>query len=316
MRSTRSLWAILLAGGEGTRLRGEVIAGERVDRPKQFLHLGQGISLLGATLERALRLVPAANVVPIVSTTHRSWWTPELGLVPRENVLAQPLNRGTAVAVLLGLTHILRRDDDPTIFVLPCDHGVADERPLVEATRSAAALAGGMRGDLVLLGVQPTHPEIQYGWILPEDGVAGSSRAVRSFVEKPSYETASALMNQGALWNTLIFAASGSALLEAYRRVVPDVLHSCLGATANAESAGEACVEFFRDAPTLDFGRDVLQRAPTGLRVISVPECGWTDLGTPARVAAWLDRKQHGPNQGLALARARGGEIAAAGGRR
>jgi mannose-1-phosphate guanylyltransferase len=291
MSSTRSLWAILLAGGEGTRLRGEVIAGERVDRPKQFLRMGQGISLLGATLERALRLVPASNVVPVVSAAHRSWWTPELGLVPGENILAQPLNRGTAVAVLLGLIHILRRDDDPTIFVLPCDHGVADERPLVEATRRAAALAGGMRGDLVLLGVRPTHPEIQYGWILPEVGVAGSPRAVRSFIEKPSYEAASALMNQGALWNTLIFAASGSALREAYLRVVPDVLRSCLGATARTESDGEAWVEFFRDVPTLDFGRDVLQRAPAGLRVIHVPECGWTDLGTPARVAAWLDRK-------------------------
>jgi hypothetical protein len=51
-----------------------------------------------------------------------------------------------------------------------------------------------------------------------------------------------------------------------------------------------ALAEVYRDLETLDFCRDVLQGEESALRVIPVPQCGWSDLGTPERVACCLDR--------------------------
>ena len=39
--------------------------------------------------------------------------------------------------------------------------------------------------------------------------------------------------------------------------------------------------------PAADFSRDVLQHAD-GLEVVPLPECGWSDWGTPERVLASL----------------------------
>jgi len=306
MPTQPSLWAILLAGGEGTRLRGQVIAGERIDRPKQFLRFHGDKSLLGATLTRALRLTASSRVVPVVSGEHREWWTTELRCIPQENILVQPLNRGTAVAILHALVHILRRDTDPTIVVLPCDHGFDDESPVTPALLRAAQAANRDHRDLVLLGVRPEHPEIQYGWILPESGAHRTAPRVRSFVEKPPHEIAAALMKQGALWNTLMFAVSGAVLLETYASATPWLAKSYLWRMTNDGWADDALAEFYRSVPTLDFGRDILQPSRKRLRAVSVDGSGWTDLGTPERVEAWLDRRRGmkvgRPETGTALA--------------
>jgi mannose-1-phosphate guanylyltransferase len=42
--------------------------------------------------------------------------------------------------------------------------------------------------------------------------------------------------------------------------------------------------------PILDFARHILQGAEPCLSVLRVPECGWSDLGTPRSVAACLER--------------------------
>ena len=37
-----------------------------------------------------------------------------------------------------------------------------------------------------------------------------------------------------------------------------------------------------------DFSREILQRSVDRMDMLAVPRCGWTDLGTPERVAACL----------------------------
>ena len=76
------LWTVLLAGGEGTRLLGASIDGERIDRPKQFCRFGRDDSLLGSTLWRARRIGDPAHILPVVAERHRVWWQPELRHLP------------------------------------------------------------------------------------------------------------------------------------------------------------------------------------------------------------------------------------------
>ena len=289
-------WAVLLAGGEGTRLLGASVAGARIDRPKQFCRFGRDDSLLGSTLLRARRATDLAHVLPVVAEHHRTWWRPELHHLPDANVLVQPQNRGTAVALLHALVHVLVRDDDPILVVYPCDHGVDDEGPLQRAVDRAVHAASGPERPLVLLGVSPKAPETQYGWIVPERGGPGLVRAVHRFEEKPSLRDACALMQQGGLWDSLIFAVSGRGLLGLFLKSVPRLVEAYLWRMPERDRPREALEACFASLPFTDFSRDILERSVPRLRVIPVYDSGWTDLGTPARLDAWLHRQRQRPS--------------------
>jgi len=283
---------VLLAGGEGTRLFGASVNGERIDRPKQFCRFGRDDSLLGSTLLRARRIAAPARILPIVSEPHRTWWKPELMHLPEANVLVQPQMRGTAVALLHALIHVLLRDEDPTIVVLPCDHGVDHDDPLLGAVDRAIAAAAEPSAPLVLIGVAPATPEPQYGWILPGPQGPGPARSVRRFEEKPSLREACALMEQGGLWNSLIFAVSGRGLLNLFLKAAPRLVEAYLWKMPERPGSREALLECFASLPFTDFSRDILERSVPHLRVVPVRDSGWTDLGTPYRLETWLHRQR------------------------
>ena len=288
----KSIWAVLLAGGDGSRLRGETIAGIFFDRPKQFVRLNEGTSLLGSTLKRASHLVHSSHVVVVVSSAHRSWWAGELRGIPPENILVQPLNRGTAPALLLAIAHIRNKDPDATILVLPSDHGVDDELVLSRTVLAALRLVEDKQDPIVLLGVTPTHPETEYGWIVPEAHSPDIASRVRHFVEKPSHESAVHLMTQGALWNTFMFAASAGALLDRFLQTAPVFSRGYLGHLSRVGRTEAALRSLYHALQHGDFSRDLLAPSPNDLYAIRLPPCGWTDLGTPRRVSAWLARQR------------------------
>ena len=264
--------------------------GRQVDRPKQFCCLPGPESLLERTLQRAERIADPSQIVVVVREDHRCWWSNQLDRLPRENVLAEPDNRGTAVAILHALVHVLRRDAHATLVVLPSDHGVAVETVLLESIGLAARMAARSREHLVLLGAAPECAETEYGWILPSGDVMAGVRNVERFVEKPEARLAAELFSAGALWNTFVLASSGQALLELIEERQPLMLRGYLKFLATQAAHRLAGVALFRALPCADFGRDVLQSAVGRLRVLSVPRCGWTDLGTPQRVTHWLER--------------------------
>jgi mannose-1-phosphate guanylyltransferase len=104
-------WAVVLAGGKGTRLSGLTrhVYGE--DRPKQYAALTGGKSLLRQTLERVGVLIPPDRTVVVSMAGQGSYMTAELRHEsPALHVLDQPRDRGTAAAVLLATHWILARD--------------------------------------------------------------------------------------------------------------------------------------------------------------------------------------------------------------
>ena len=147
--------------------------------------------------------------------------------------------------------------------------------------------AGVHTGQVVLIGAPATAPDISLGWIVPERGGVGRTRQVAGFVEKPSSEEAAAYVRRGALRNTLILAGNVRALLRVYALemleplstgdIPDDVLHTTI--------SGLAAV--YAQVPGMDLSRDILQPSSRWLRVLPLPECGWTDIGTLERLEAW-----------------------------
>jgi mannose-1-phosphate guanylyltransferase len=99
-------------------------------------------------------------------------------------------------------------------------------------------------------------------------------------------------MEQGGLWNAFIFAASAHGLLRMFRRTVPRLIDAYLEGMSSTGWRPRALAGFYESTHASDFSRDVLERCGADLRVVPVSPCGWTDLGTPARLEAWLERKR------------------------
>jgi mannose-1-phosphate guanylyltransferase len=287
MPNTNQSWAIVLAAGEGTRLR-ELTTRSGIATPKQFCSLRGGRSLLGDALERAARIVPRKRVLVIVAEEHRRHWEHEVGGLTAENVIVQPRNKGTAAGILLPVLSVLERDPGARIAFLPSDHFVARE-PVIEASlRLALDSLEELGTELTLLGITPDAPETGYGWIVP----AASDRLLRPverFVEKPAESTATELFAAGALWNSFLFAVKGATLVRLFEERLPGLAASLRRVFTLDASARTAELEaVYATLDTHDFSRDVLQTNGSRLRLEIVPPCGWTDLGTPARVEACL----------------------------
>ena len=93
------LWAIVLAGGEGVRLRPLVreLCGD--ERPKQFAKIVASKSLLSHTLDRvALKISPEQTVI-VTCRAHGKYMAQEVPETPRQRVLVQPEDRGTAAGI-------------------------------------------------------------------------------------------------------------------------------------------------------------------------------------------------------------------------
>ncbi|HVS78459.1 MAG TPA: sugar phosphate nucleotidyltransferase [Steroidobacteraceae bacterium] len=293
MSDSDNLWALVLAAGDGRRLQGLTTTRSGLAIPKQFCSLDRGPSLLREAIGRAARIVAPERICAIVSAQHRLWWKPQLEGLEAGNVIVQPANRGTAVGMLLPLITVLERDPRARLIVLPSDHHVRDEARLSRALHRAAVPVESERAQIVLLGLEPGAADPQLGYIVPRRDGAQSHHAVERFVEKPDRVRAQELLEQGALWNMFIMAADAASLLELFERRCPGVVKAMRevirGIHHGERSAGEALTELYAALPDLDFSRAILQGQEASLRVLPVPDCGWSDLGTPERVAEALD---------------------------
>lgn len=287
------LWALVLAGGEGKRLRSLTVTAGGTPVPKQFCSLAGGRTLLEDAIARAASLVPLERVCSIVAQQHRDWWQEVLTALPAQNVIMQPRNRGTGVGILYSLLQIAGRDPDASVILLPADHHVRDELVLRQALRIAAQRVMQDSTTPVLLGLRPDHVDTELGYIVPGIPDERGSKTVLRFVEKPGIVAAGTLIEQGALWNGFIVAASAQTLIDMFMlRFSPLVLEMKVIVSrllAGAGGAGwPAVVSLFERLPIVDFSRDLLQDQESRLRVIEVPPCGWSDLGTPHHLAEAL----------------------------
>jgi mannose-1-phosphate guanylyltransferase len=285
-------WALVLAAGNGSRLQALTTTASGVAIPKQFCSLGEEGSLLQDAVRRARVVADPEHTCAIVAEHHRRWWQALHMGIPSPNLISQPRNRGTANGILLPLLHIVHRDPEATMLVLPSDHYVRNEDVLAGSLRSAMAELERDRSHIILLGITPEDADPEFGYIVAESDGRPGIGVVGEFVEKPNAATARTLIARGGVWNSFIFAAGGQELVRAFEARCPDLLGEMRYIVTSHESSKRQArlVQLYDRLPELDFSRDILQRSPELLRVLTVPACGWSDLGTPRRVVETVNR--------------------------
>jgi mannose-1-phosphate guanylyltransferase len=295
MSNSTNTWALILAAGAGSRLHSLTTTSDGVAVPKQFCSLYGGQSLLQDALDRADHVAPQSRVCCIVAAQHRRWWSGELSGLPAANIIVQPDNRGTGNGILLPLTLILARDPDAQVVILPADHYLRDETAFAHSLQTAAAFAAASSDSIYLLGIEPDESDAELGYIVPTKRDDYGASFVSKFVEKPTLKAAHALRREGALWNAFILAARARQLVKLYEKRFAGTIAD-MEALAQIDTStpryGWLLSGLYQRLTPVDFSRDVLEGQEAMLRVLTVPHCGWTDLGTPQRVARVL---QYGP---------------------
>ncbi|HEU4940847.1 MAG TPA: sugar phosphate nucleotidyltransferase [Candidatus Eisenbacteria bacterium] len=279
-------WVVVLAAGSGTRVRDMTLDASGATIPKQYWSGRNGVPMLRLALRRARMLTTATRVVAVVAAEHRAYWEPHLRSFPSSNVVVQPFDRGTAVGVLLPLLRVLRRDPHSTVALLPADHAVENEDVVLERLQTAFTLAQGGRQAL-LLGATPDSADPEYGWVECGPVAVDGTRPILAFEEKPGFSRARRLQRRGAYWSTFMLVASGRALLAMYERAAPQLFRALAPVS---QQPGERLTSIYAKLPVADFSRDVLEPVAPWVRLLPMPRCGWTDLGTPARLARWMEQ--------------------------
>lgn len=215
MNNRGRTWALVLAAGEGSRLR-KLTTTWGISVPKQFCSLYAGLSLLHEALQRAGDVSPRERIYTVVAQDYRQWCEAALKWIPQDKVIVKPENRGTGNGILLPPLHIMEHDPAARELIL-----------------------------------------------------------------------------EGALWSAFIVAARAQALLDLFTRRFPTIvagMRAVAAHDANDPTEPLAASHLYRSLPEIDFSRHIAQGPESALRVLTVPPCGWSDLGTPARVAQALQR--------------------------
>lgn len=284
-------WALILAGGDGVRLRPLTrhIVGD--DRPKQFCALLGRDTLWQQTRRRAHLSVAPLRVVSVVTESHEPYYVPLLAGERAARVVVQPENRGTGAGLLYGLLRIARTDSRAVVVVLPSDHWVSDDRAFMAHVDTALRTALRHPDVVTLLGIAPERPEAEYGWIELGARLSMDAHRVARFWEKPTAEVAAMVRARGGLWNSFVMVGCLGAFLDLFTDTVPMLCEAFTPLRSSLGRLGEvhAARQVYAGLPTVDFSRLVLQARPERLAVMPVRGVGWNDLGDPTRLRMTQD---------------------------
>ena len=291
-------WGVILAGGDGTRLKtiSRFISGD--SRPKQFCVLFGSSSLLARTRGRLSNSIEPHRMLFAVVRNHERFYKPELADVDESRIVVQPSNRGTTAAIIYSLLRLTRLEKDPMAAFFPADHHLIDEQRFKRAVNRAFEVVDKHPELLVVLGARAENAEVEYGWIEPgrplDDEGKSSSPVFRvnRFWEKPTVATAELLLGRGCLWNTFVIAGRVRTFLEILESAIPHAMKSFypVAESRTREEETDRVAALYESFPTGDFSREVLTQRPERLAVLRMDDIGWGDLGIPEGVLTALQK--------------------------
>jgi mannose-1-phosphate guanylyltransferase len=190
--------------------------------------------------------------------------------------------------------HLYKQAPEAIVAVFPSDHFILEEDRFIEHVRFAARAVKADSKKLVLLAVEASEPETQYGYIVPRQdlnlGCRFGTQRVSSFVEKPDADLAFELVTAGGLWNTMTMVFKLKTLLDLVRRVLPGIyLSFCRIFDAIDTPAEQRTIdEVYRFLEPVNFSKAIMERLaehfPDQVGVLPVRDVFWSDWGSQERI--------------------------------
>jgi len=316
------LYAVIMAGGSGTRLWPE----SRASRPKQFMRIEGERTLLQATVDRLGPLVPLERIVIATRRDLAGQAQEQLSQLPRGAILAEPCPRNTAPCIGLAAIRIVRDDPEGTMVVLPADQIISPPEAFQDAVRLAAALVDEDPRRLVTFGIRPTYPATGFGYIergeplsllaktgtgsaadrtpLTKEATSGGAcplfalaavHRVLRFHEKPARAVAEEYVAAARFsWNAGIFIWRARTILDALARFRPEIHARLMRIAEAAESPkfAEVLDREFAAMEKVSIDYAVMERAEEV--VVVEPAFQWDDVGGWLALERYRPRDQRG----------------------
>lgn len=274
---SRMLYAVIPAGGSGTRLWPLSRAGD----PK-FLHrlTGSDRSLLQSTVDRLAPLSDAEHRYIVTGTAHVAAVARQLPELPEANILVEPSRRDSAAAIALAAAVIAEREPAAIMGSFAADHLIADAPRFVETVRAAMDMAAG--GLLMTIGITPTGPETGYGYLRRGENL-GAGSLLTEFREKPDHVAAVEYVSSGEyLWNASMFVWRVDAFLDELARQRPRLHRTVrrLAAAWDTPQREELLASLWPTLENISVDYAVMEGAAAAGKVGVVPgDFGWHDVG-------------------------------------
>src|SRR5262245_52957940 len=287
---------IILAAGEGSRLRSfvENLCGYAL--PKQYVNFIGRRSMLEHTFSRAQKMIPAERLFTVVSPSHMRHpaVARQLSSWPMTCIVEQPDNRDTGPGLLLPLAHLYKRYPDSIVVVFPSDHFILEEDLFMAYVDQAFRVVEHDPVKVVLLGINPSEAEPEYGYIVPGKRLNGPStpdaHEVSRFIEKPEREVARDLVSCGGLWNTLVMVFKARTFLNAVSRIAPLLYGSFerIWRAVGTPSLGHLVKDVYQQMYPVNLSKGLLEllplERPHELCVLSVRGIHWSDWRSEQRI--------------------------------
>jgi mannose-1-phosphate guanylyltransferase/mannose-6-phosphate isomerase len=292
---------VIISGGAGTRLWPV----SRESRPKPFMRVKDGATLLQSTLARSAALPGVDEIIIVTNRDHHFQSREQIEAMDGElgqakvSFLLEPLGRNTTAAIAMSAFMAAERHGgDTLLLVLPADHLVDDRKAFAKAVAAAAPEAA--RGNFVTFGIVPTGPETGYGYIQCAGAFKQDQAGdVKRFVEKPDLERAKGFLASGDhLWNSGMFCFRADAILAAIQRLAPDIYAKTQqswhlsAAAAKDPAVVQIESEVFTQTPSVSIDYAVMEKADN---VKVVPSAfGWSDIGSWRSISELLEPDAQG----------------------
>ena len=274
-------YCVIMAGGSGTRFWPM----SRNAKPKQFLDVADtGKTFIRQTFERFSRIVPKENILIVTGDRYRDIVMEQIPELDGANLLLEPYSRNTAPCIAYATYTLMRRNPQAHVVVTPSDHIIEDEDLFVDTVSKAFEYVSE-KDVLMTLGVVPTRPDTNYGYIQASGGrdsyMQSEPMQVKTFTEKPDKELAQVFIDTGEFfWNAGIFLWKAQTIKDEMERYLPEVTgmfngwENALGSKIESEFIARA----YTDCPNISIDYGGMEK--TSRAWICPVSFGWTDFGT------------------------------------